>query len=230
MARETYITAMLDGEPVDNYECTCEQWREIFLKMDQESLIRRFSLKSDPEALYIMYFGQNYRLDRKNGMITLVEDPERQLAFNTIMAIYHLFYYAKQDAAIQGKFVPFRSVKRAAPFNPAFQKTVLKPLAEAFDGHADLLKQACLAMNGTPVRQGDVGYVIWAFDMVPLTVIFWDGDEEFAAQANILFDAAITDFFHEETVVCLASDLVRRLAEEGGIQKVKELMGGDIMQ
>ena len=85
-------------------------------------------------------------------------------------------------------------------------------------------------MNGTPVRQGDVGYVIWAFDMVPLTVIFWDGDEEFAAQANILFDAAITDFFHEETVVCLASDLVRRLAEEGGIQKVKELMGGDIMQ
>lgn len=229
MARETYITS-LDGETTDNYECTCEQWREIFLKMDHKELAQRFSLQSDEEALYIVYFGQKYRLDRKTGMICLVDEPERIPGFNTLMAIYHLFYYAKPGAEVRGEFVPFRSVKRAAPFDPAFQKTVLKPLAEVFDGHADLLEKACIALNGTPIRQGDVGYVIDAFDCVPLTVVFWDGDDEFAAQSNILFDADITDFFHEETVVCLASDFVRRLGEEAGIMKVKQLMGGDIMQ
>ena len=63
---------------------------------------------------------------------------------------------------------------------------------------------------------------------MPLTVLFWDGDEEFEAQANILFDADITDFIHEETVVCVAADLVRRLAEEAGFAVSERLMGNDI--
>ncbi|MBQ8184320.1 MAG: DUF3786 domain-containing protein [Lachnospiraceae bacterium] len=53
---------------------------------------------------------------------------------------------------------------------------------------------------------------------MPLTVVFWDGDEEFGAQANILFDGDITDFLHEETVVLLAADLVRHLVEHSGVQ------------
>ena len=54
-----------------------------------------------------------------------------------------------------------------------------------------------------------------------LEVVFWDGDEEFPAQANILFDGDITDFLHEETVVCVAADLFRRLVEEAGLSDVK---------
>ena len=73
-----------------------------------------------------------------------------------------------------------------------------------------------------------MGYVIHAFPWMPLTVIFWDGDEEFDAQANMLFDAEITDFLHEETVVCVASDFARRLGEESGIGNIDHLMGGDI--
>lgn len=225
--RENYLTNA-EGKPKDNYELTCEKWRKIFLGMDQEELTGRFGLNSDEEALYISYFRQKYRIDRRTGIITLADAPECRLAFNTLMSIYNLFYYAKPGAAVKGEFVPFRNVKRAAPFAPAFQRTILTPLAKAFEGHADLLEQACIALNGTPIRQGDVGYVIHAFDCMPLTMIFWDGDEEFDAQANILFDADITDFIHEESVVCVASDLVRRLSEEAGIAKVDRLMGNDI--
>lgn len=227
--RETYITPR-EGKPADNYELTCEKWRRLFLEMDHEELVSRFCLKSDKDAVYIAYYGQEYRLDRKCGMITLVSDPEHRLSFNTIIAIYNLFYYAKAEAKVRGVFVPFRQVKRAAPFDPAFRRTILKPLAKTFEGRAELLEKACLALRGTPVRQGDVGYVIRAFDCMPLTVIFWDGDEEFEAQANILFDADITDFLHEETVVCVASDLVKRLAEEAGIYRVESLMGNDVFR
>lgn len=227
--RETYITPWKD-KPADNYELTCEKWRRLFLEMDHEELVRRFQLKSDEEAIYIEYYGQLYRLDRKCGMITLASDPEYRLSFNTIIAIYNLFYYAKPEAKVRGVFVPFRQVKRAAPFDPAFQRTILKPLAKTFEGKAELMEKACLALHGTPVRQGDVGYIIQAFACMPLTVIFWDGDEEFNAQANILFDEDITDFLHEETVVCIASDLVRRLAEEAGIVKVDQLMGNDVFR
>ncbi|MDO4307170.1 MAG: DUF3786 domain-containing protein [Eubacteriales bacterium] len=225
--RESYLTNA-EGKRADNYELTCEKWRNIFLEMDQEKLAERFGLESDGEALYITYYAQKYRIDRRNGMITLADYPEQKLAFNTLMSIYNLFYYAKPGAAVKGEFVPFRQVKRAAPFDPAFQRTVLKPLAKTFEGRMELLEKACTALHGSPVRQGDVGYVIKAFDCMPLTMIFWDGDEEFEAQANILFDADITDFIHEESVVCVASDLVRRLSEEAGVKEAGQLMGNDI--
>lgn len=226
--KDCYLTER-HGKPVDNYEMTCERWRKIFLEMDHEELAERLQLDIDQEALYITYFEQKYRLDRKNGMIILDGDPERNLTFHTIISIYNLFYYAKPGAAVKGEFVPFRKVKRAAPFDPAFQRTVLRPLAKTFEGHADLLEKACRALHGEPIRQGDVGYVIHAFACMPLTVVFWDGDDEFEAQSNILFDADITDFIHEETVVCVAADLVRRLCEEAGISKAEKLIGSDIM-
>lgn len=214
--RENYLNTD-PKKTKDNYALVCEKWRKIFLEMDVEELSKRFGLELDGEALYITYFCENYRLDRRTGMITPANDPEKRLSFNTLMCIYHLFYYSKPEARIKGEFIPFRQVKGAAPYDPAFQKTVLKPLAETFSGHPDALRQACQRLQGRPIRQGDAGYVIDATDCLPITVVFWDGDEEFEAQANILFDAAVTDFLHEETVVCLASWLVQRLTEESGL-------------
>lgn len=209
----------------DNYLMVCDKWRELFLHMDMEELAQRFCLKTDEAALYINYYNETYRLDRTTGMITLCSDPERTLTFNTIMSIYNLFYYSKPGAKPSGEFVPFRLVKRASPFDDAFRRTVLIPLAKTFTGHLKELDQACQALCGTPIRQGDVGYVIHAFDCMPVTIVFWDADDEFEAQANLLFDADITDFIHEETVCCIAADLARRLAEEAHLGKVEDLLG-----
>ena len=215
--RENYLNTD-PKKTKDNYALVCEKWRKIFLEMDVEELARRFGLKLDEDALYITYFGENYRLNRRSGMITPADDPEKRLGFNTLMCIYHLFYYSKPDAHVKGEFIPFRQVKGAAPFDPAFRETVLKPLAETFSGHPEALERACKRLGGRPIRQGDVGYTIDATGCLPMTVVFWDGDEEFEAQANILFDSAVTDFLHEETVVCLASWMVQRLTEESGLE------------
>lgn len=228
--KESYITRRdKEGNPIDNYELTCEKWRHIFLKMDQEELIRRFDLEHDDKAIYITYYNERYCVDRKNGMIALCQDKERRISFNTLMSLYNFFYYSKPGAKVRGEFVPFRQVKRAAPFDPAFKRTVLNVLAQTFSGKGDLMEKACIALGGKPIRQGDVGYVIKALEEIPVTAIFWDGDEEFDAQANILFDADITDFIHEETVCCIGADLVRRLSEEAGLKEGGHLLGGDIV-
>ena len=205
----------------DRYLALCDVWREKYLEMDREELKERFHLEGDPDAHYLIYFNQRYRLDQRTGMVTLEEDPERTLAFNTVMSIYHLFYYSKPWARLAGRFVPFRDVKRAAPFDAAFKRNILDTAARTFEGHIAELRRACEALNGQPLSQGDVGCQIQAFDCMPLQFIFWDGDEEFPAQANILFDADITDFLHEETVVCVGNELLRRLVEESGLTGVK---------
>ncbi len=221
--REKYVDS--PDKEQDRYLALCDVWREKYLELDRGELQERFHLESDDGAQYITYFNQRYRLDQETGMIALEENPGKELPFNAVMTIYHLFYYSKPGARVSGRFVPFREVKRAAPFDAAFKRNVLDAAARAFEGRLEELARACEALGGQKLRQGDAGYRIHAFDCMPLEFIFWDGDDEFPAQANMLFDADITDFLHEETVVCVGDELLRRLLEEAGLTDVKRPFG-----
>ena len=44
-----------------------------------------------------------------------------------------------------------------------------------------------------------------------MQMIFWDADEDFPAQTQILVDKNITDFVHTETIGCMISDLLEKL-------------------
>ena len=50
-----------------------------------------------------------------------------------------------------------------------------------------------------------------------MAVLFWDRDDEFEAQGNILFDYSATDFNHVESAVSIADSGIKRLAELAGV-------------
>lgn len=197
-----------------NYEQVRETWRLKFLEMDQEVLIRKFNLEAEEDALYILYFSKKLRIDRRTGEIT---DQGTSPGFDTAMTIYNTFYYAKEHPKSSGNLVAFRQVKRVYPFEAAYRRTIISRLQETFTGKTAELKKACELLGGTPLPQGDVGYVLPVFPFLNIAVLFWDADEEFEAQANMLFDSDITDFMHEENVVCVAADAVYYLTKAAGL-------------
>lgn len=200
-----------------NYDKVIEEWRLRFLKMDQEALIEKFQLETDDRAVYLTYFNHKMRIDRFTGVITYVEEPQKIAGFNTCMDIYNLFHYSIDIPVASGILVPFRQVKRVYPFEAAYKRTVLKTLQEAFSGHVEELKNACEKLGGKPLPQGDVGYQLSVYPFLDMAVYFWDADDEFEAQANMLFDSNITNFLHEENVVCVAADAVYYLTEAAGL-------------
>lgn len=200
-----------------NYDKVIEEWRLRFLKMDQEALIEKFQLESDEMAVYLTYFNYKMRIDRFTGVITYVEEPQKIAGFNTCMDIYNLFHYSIDIPVASGILVPFRQVKRVYPFEAAYKRTVLKTLQETFSGHVEELRKACEKLGGKPLPQGDVGYQLSVYPFLDMAVYFWDADDEFEAQANMLFDSNITNFLHEENVVCVAADAVYYLTEAAGL-------------
>ena len=86
-----------------------------------------------------------------------------------------------------------------------------------FSGYEKELREAFQKLDGRELPQGDVGYEIRAFDCMPMRFFFWERDEEFEAQGNILFDYSATDFNHVESAVSTAEMGVRRLAELAGL-------------
>lgn len=211
----------MDKENRSNYEKVIETWRQKFLQMNHEALIRKFQLEADKEALYLTYFNHKMRLDRENGKITMCGQPDRELTFNTIVTLYNLFHYAVEKPLASGKLVPFREVKRVYPFETAYKKTILSEMQNTFSGHVEELITACRKLGGQEMKQGDAGFILPVFPFLNIAVLFWDGDEEFEAQANMLFDSNITDFFHEENVVCIAADAVYYLTDAAGLGAVK---------
>ena len=201
-----------------NYDQVIENWRLKFLEMDQEELIRKFQLEADEEFLYIIYFSKRFRIDRKTGFIT--EDGKNP-GFDTVMNIYNTFYYSAAHPVASGNLVAFRQVKKVYPFEAAYRRTIISRLQELFAGKTEELRKACEALGGTLLPQGDVGYVLPVFPFLNIAVLFWDKDEEFEAQANMLFDSEITEFMHEENVVCVAADAVYYLTLAAGMTPEK---------
>ena len=201
-----------------NYDQVIEIWRLKFLEMDQEELIRKFQLEADEEFLYIIYFSKRFRIDRKNGFIT---EDGKSPGFDTVMNIYNTFYYSAAHPVASGNLVAFRQVKRVYPFEAAYRRTIISRLQELFAGKTEELRKACEVLGGTLLPQGDVGYVLPVFPFLNIAVLFWDKDEEFEAQANMLFDSEITEFMHEENVVCVAADAVYYLTLAAGMTPEK---------
>lgn len=201
-----------------NYDQVIENWRLKFLEMDQEELIRKFQLEADEEFLYIIYFSKRFRIDRKNGFIT---EDGKSPGFDTVMNIYNTFYYSAAHPVASGNLVAFRQVKRVYPFEAAYRRTIIFRLQELFAGKTEELRKACEALGGTLLPQGDVGYVLPVFPFLNIAVLFWDKDEEFEAQANMLFDSKITEFMHEKNVVCVAADAVYYLTLAAGMTPEK---------
>ena len=212
---------------MSNYAKLCQEWSEKFLQMNAKELMEKLpELKDEGDYLTLYLFARKLGIQKETGEIEAMED-DRLVSNNTKLNVYTLFGYCKEYAALTGRWVPFRDLRGASPFAPAFQKGILEPLAATFAGHAEELEQACIQLGGTKLEHGDVGYELKSFDCMPVRIFFWDEDEEFSAQANILFDYSATDFIHVESTVSIAMEALYRLAEVAGLELKGSTFGMD---
>jgi len=200
------------GVLFSNHEKVCEQWREEFSGYDPKRITRILHLNADDDYLYLTYFQKGYRLRLADGILEKQEEEDwtDELYFNEAMAVYHLLHYTKDLPAVSGKWVPSHTIDGVVSRNPAADP-LLTPFALKYTGKTDELDAACRAAGGIRLETGDVAYEFEAFQKVHLRLVFWDADEDFPAQVQILVDQCVTDFLHYETVGCVISDLLEQL-------------------
>lgn len=194
-------------------EAVCQQWRDAFSHYDPSRISALLNLKSDEEFLYVSYFQTPYRLRLADGV--LERETENgwtdELYFNESMSIYHLLHYTRDFPKISGVWVPNTALRGAGAHNRNLPDPLLTPFAARFSGKLPLLKKACTLCGGTPLDKGDAAFQFSAFPQISMQLIFWDADEDFPAQVQILVDESVTDFLHFETTGCLISDLFEKL-------------------
>ena len=204
---------------VSNYDKQVDIGRAYFLKYDQEFLAEKFHLKMDEQYIYLTYIGVPYRIDRKTAAVhEKKEDAYVECrSYETVMTIYDMLCHSPEKTLppLGGKWTPVANFA-AAGASPSAEVFSQK-YADAFSEKTDLLKAACLALDGeilSPLAGADVTAKIPAFPFFPVLLQFWEADDEFAPQIRILWDDQTMRYLNFETTYYLQGDLLARLLEK----------------
>ena len=128
--------------------------------------------------------------------------------------IYDLLCDSKEGCQASGDFINLRSLSSIQGSAKSLGDGLFHGKDKVFDHKEDFLSKICEKLGGKKAGKGDVAYEIPLFDFLKCRIQFWNSDEDFDAQLQILMDKNILDFIRYETVWYAVGHLMRRLTEE----------------
>lgn len=200
-----------------NYEKMKNSMSDVFLQYDQNTMIRKFSLKHDENYLYIQFVGRNYRINRLNGQVNWSKDSfrtEEKADYNETMTIYDVLCYSKEHCHLAHEWVNIGSLSSIQNGSLTKGSNFFQNSGKYFDGKVDDLGRACEILQGRKINKGDVAYVLDMFSFLPISMRFWESDEEFPASLQILADKNILDYMQYETLMFAITHMLNRLKSE----------------
>ena len=127
-----------------------------------------------------------------------------------------LYYFVTCDGTQPtGHWISFSELADGRFYNQAYQGYTGGKLAQAFQNNFTNFCRAAESIGGRRVHLlGDAAYEYNVLPMVNLLVVTWQGDEDFNATYQVLFDAAINHHLPTDAGAITASILAGRLVSE----------------
>ena len=119
-------------------------------------------------------------------------------------------------SGIENRWVSIEELKMGAVKAGAFRRECEGPLTDMFAGDFVRAERALKSL-GAVESQGQPSSMAWRLDllpMIPMLVLYWQGDDEFPASVKALFDASADGFLDVESLVFLCRELVFALKEK----------------
>jgi hypothetical protein len=187
-------------------------------KLSQEPfavILKRSGFES-PEAdtFRIPFLDRIYRVGFPRFEFEDTTDRKKEVPLQEQVLILHYMSATKIPPAT-GHWISYREIPGAAFYFGAFVKRAVEPFKKVFGQNITGFSLASEKLHAEKIENGDAGFEFKVLPAVPLQLILWTGDEEFPAEANILFDSTIGQILSPEDVAWLAGMVVYRLMALG---------------
>ena len=192
------------------YKLACEQLSKIDdIKQQCRKSGAQYQVVDSKKVIIIQYLNQSYLITLPDIEISLADSAEKVPLRDKVL-ILHYFISAKGSPPAN-KLITFRELPEGSAYFPTFSKRTVKPLLDHFGKEPQRLIAAAEKLGGHQADYGDAAVTINAFSRVPITIILWQGDDEFAPQGNVVFDATIADYLPTEDITVLCETITWRL-------------------
>ncbi|GAV25886.1 hypothetical protein ciss_18190 [Carboxydothermus islandicus] len=185
-------------------DLTFEIAREKFAASNPELLVKNAGAELQDKKIFLPYFNEKVTITWPEAEFI----PEISIQEKILV----LHYLTKSiDLPPLGTWVGFAELKDGLLYLEPFRKRTVNLLVRTFGRAPNLLAEKAKKLGAKFYHKGDISFQLKIFPKIDLFFVFWSEDEEFPANANILFDARARLYLEIEDLVQLASLAVLKL-------------------
>jgi hypothetical protein len=172
----------------------------------------------------VPFFGRPHTVVHPSGLVTVpsADDPSgAEKTAHVSIAILLLHYLLTADGTPpSGRLLAFRGLPGGMFYAESFAAKAEAVLARCvIDSVASVekvegLTREAAGLGGRVLDLADVSFGFDALPLLPMAVLLWRGDDEFAGEARILFDAYAHHYLPTEDLAGIGDWLAHRLACE----------------
>lgn len=197
----------LDGTSV---EVPPEYWSAL-QTAESSSIVRRSLARREAGGYFLPFLHRLIFVDPENRcLLDGDRRPDPALRRSLLELVVLVYLLSASESAEREEVVSARDL----PAGHFFRGPHALPtgrLAERFGLDPAGFQRAGRALGGSSAEMGDVAFQLTPLPRVPLYFLLWEGDEEFPAEASILFDRSISDHLSPDAIwglVNLVTDLL----------------------
>lgn len=155
------------------------------LAIPAEDLARRSGFVLRGDRLEAHFFDMSIAVD----LPSVVAHAADGSAIPEETQILLLDYLLTADGTVPGgRFVGFSELPGGGFYGEAFRSYSSARLIRRLDGDAAAFRSAAGKLGGEPLSLGDASFSFRALPHLALAAVWWNGDDEFPAEATVLFD------------------------------------------
>lgn len=204
----------------EDFEQALELAREAFRQRDPARQAERAGVKWVPDpmsgpgksCLEVPFLNTRYHVRAPDGDVQYAAEagtPKEPALWEKILVLHYL--NQADGTPLSGTYISFKEIPDGRLYQPNFEKRALHPLLAVFGTQPGEALLSGQALGGKPVDLGDLAITVPVFPRVPVTVVFWEPDEEFPARVTLLFDRSIPHYLPTEDMVLASQMLAFRL-------------------
>jgi hypothetical protein len=136
------------------------------------------------------------------------KDSDEPVPIQQQILLLH-YLNAPRGLHVKGDWISFQEVPDGRFYLDAFLRRAKTPMLKSFGSRPELLLRLAEEIYGARhLDLGDVSVLVQALPMIPVALILWRGDDEFAPEGNILFDRSISEALPAEDIAWLAGMII----------------------
>ncbi len=165
-------------------------------KKDLSQVVKNSGSVLKDGCIEVDFYNQKHRVDIDQKMIKK-KDGRTADPYTSSMILHYLIH--AKGTPRSGKWIPYRELPDGLFYAQTIEG-VLAPLVQTYGRNLEAFYSQAEKLGARSSKEFDCGVVIHSFKKVPLLLIMYPADEEFDAEANILFDSSISDYLKTDIV------------------------------
>jgi len=163
------------------------------------------------EQTTVRFFSNDYQVNPEKRTLTNLTAEKDAPEFIAVLVLHYIIKKLAGLPPPTGKWISFKALEGGEIYYPAFRKRAIEPVLKKYGANPAGLLSNIDRLGAEKESAGDCSIKLNPFEGVPVLVTVFASDDEFPADANVLFDESIKQIFATEDVAVLAGLVASKL-------------------